>query len=684
MRLTQCVWIMIRRRPQVYLGLFLNAVVVTAVLFAYVGLYWQPDLAIFQHALRKPFWVICGLLVGVSFLALLYFLATLYRRRRRRQLGLFLFLGMRPRQGYAWVATETLVVGGCGIVGGVGLGVAIHMALFSFLQRFPGMSLLFPQYHFPLRALFFTVGLFFGLFVVLAVAIPLVLPRSRPAEPRCVDSEGGMSRYAWISLLALGTIVAICLFLPFHGLPGPPGGKEKVFLSFVLFVFCAGLSFLGIYQFYRRGMMIVAQVLRRWKSFSWQGLRLLWLGVLDRRLRGYAFSFSFLSVWFIGFMIVSCILAVFLHGWLSPGSAWSKHAKVFRGIEVSSSLPRYPQDPAGPFAVVYHWPQPDSGLPAELLEAQQREMAILAKLGWEPFAFSLFSVASSESWYFLFLSWREYRAIQQLASLPALPGAADHVLSSCTDCRGGAIEYALRRRFGATQIRYISPDEVQIPPHGMPFSSSRAGIWILGDAVYERLSRLPDAKQLRYVGYRLPAAGLTLDHLQFLYQVAQESGVWSFPIQWNPYHVALAYEEVWVLGWVMVTWAMLFLSFTVAAGNFLLFRIYLDLGDREQGYRDLLRLGIPVRYICQLVTQQMAVLFFSPLVLSILLSVCALVYAYRLLTFAVGYPSIEAVDSSLVMPISGVFVIFLCAQGLVFLLVRKWVVRNVARRWAGS
>lgn len=54
-----------------------------------------------------------------------------------------------------------------------------------------------------------------------------------------------------------------------------------------------------------------------------------------------------------------------------------------------SSLPRYPQDPAGLVAVVYHLPQSDSGLSAEWIEAQQCELASLAKLGWKSFAFSL-------------------------------------------------------------------------------------------------------------------------------------------------------------------------------------------------------------------------------------------------------------------------------------------------------
>lgn len=121
----------------------------------------------------------------------------------------------------------------------------------------------------------------------------------------------GTYRYAWISFFSLAAIVIICPFLPFHWLPRSMG---EVSLTFVLFLFCAVLSFLGIYQFYRQGMIVVVQSLRRWKHVAWRGLRLLWLGVLDRRLRGYAFSFSFLSVWFIGFILVSCILAVLLGG----------------------------------------------------------------------------------------------------------------------------------------------------------------------------------------------------------------------------------------------------------------------------------------------------------------------------------------------------------------------------------
>lgn len=676
MKLSQCVWTIIRRRPQAYVGLLFNAVIVTAVWFAYVGLYWQPDWAIFQDSLRGSFLIVSSLLVGVSFLALLYFLATLYRRRRR-QFGLLFFLGMRPRQGYAWVAIETLLVGGCGIVGGVGLGVAIHMVLFSFLQRFPGMSLLLLQYHFPSRALCLTVLLFLGLFVVLAVTIPFVLSRLRLRLSQRVDGEvcvpHGRCRQAWISLSSLGTIVVICFFLPFHWLPGE---DEQFVLSSILLVLCAVLSFLGIYQFYRQGMMVVAQSLRRWKWVSWRGLRLLWLGVLDRRLQGYAFSFSLLSVVFIGFMIVSCIVAILLgsggsSGTAQPGSMlWASQGLPLGGP------PRYPQDPAGPFAVVYRLPHPlDSGPDAEIKEALQREIATLVERGWEPIAFSLLSVPSLDRQRFRYLSWIDYQTIRQRAgvSLPTLSGAGNHALSSCATCQGGSIEHTLMRDFGVTQVQYGDRDEVQILPNGV---TQYVRIWVVGDRVYRRLSRSSDAQQDRYVGYLLPATGLTAAHLQFLYQLVQGGKMGP----WSAYNVALEYTRAWGLGWAVLTWVMLFLAFTVAAGNFLLFRIELDLGGREREYWDLLRLGVPMQRIRRLVTQQMGAIFFSPVVLSVLLSICALVYAYRLLASVGGNQSMENFyrqGLSLVMPVSVVFVVFLGAQGLIFLLIRKWVVRSL-------
>lgn len=74
----------------------MNVVLVTAVFFAYIGLYLQPDLEVFRNAVRRPFYVVCGLLVGISLVALLYFLAALYRRGAK-QLNLLFFLGMHNR-----------------------------------------------------------------------------------------------------------------------------------------------------------------------------------------------------------------------------------------------------------------------------------------------------------------------------------------------------------------------------------------------------------------------------------------------------------------------------------------------------------------------------------------------------------------------------------------------------------
>lgn len=163
--------------------------------------------------------------------------------------------------------TKTMVVGSCGVAVGVGLGVVAHMALlFSFQKMVSDVRLILPHYQFPVSALLLTVGVFLTLFMVLALAVPsLLLQPWLPLRSWLRRSSAGKGnvpctttyRYAWLSLLSLGTTVGISLFLPLSWLPDHEDAEEFLWTG-VLFVICAILSFLGIYSFYRQGMMVVA------------------------------------------------------------------------------------------------------------------------------------------------------------------------------------------------------------------------------------------------------------------------------------------------------------------------------------------------------------------------------------------------------------------------------------------
>lgn len=586
MTLSQCVWTMIHRRPLVYLGLFVNVVLMTAVLFAYIGLYLHPDLEIFWDVVRPLFHANGGLLVALSFLALFYFLATLYRSRRQ-QLGLLLFLGMQPRQWYVWVATEIIVVGGSSVAVGVGLGVVTHMALLGGFQGmvFDGRVML-SYYQFPVSALCLTVSAFLILFAVLAGVVPFLLLRRWPLPRtwlrRGSKCKGGVSgttyRYAWLSLLSLGTTVGICLFLPLSWLPDHK--DAKFFWTAILLVTCALLSFLGMYGFYRQGMMVVAQFLRRRRGWSWQGLRLLWLRTLDHRLRDDAWSFSLLSMSFIAMLISVSMVSVI--------------------IVVGGSSRLWGPVPIGPFAVVYRLPTKEAPAEAaEIQRVQQREMAELAVRGWKLVPFSLIRFPASPMT-FSFLSLQDYRVIQSFSGQRSslFPASGDPIFLPCKlqerdpACwqRWAATQPMLRQHLGTVdaqdrgqEVQLFPVDPVLDDLHVRGGQIYGDEVGILGDRIYEQVSRLPGMERTFYAGLIWPTGERTASSLQALHQLTQGDAVrWAFR-SGAVFNAALEYETLWRWGGGDAGRGRLFLVFHSGGGKLSLVPHLPRSGGSKQG-----------------------------------------------------------------------------------------------------
>lgn len=107
--------------------------------------------------------------------------------------------------------------------------------------------------------------------------------------------------------------------------------------------------------------------------------------------------------------------------------------------------------------------------------------------------------------------------------------------------------------------------------------------------------------------------------------------------------------------------------FFIAAGSFLYFRLYMDLEHDRFQYSALSKMGFTDQELDRSVTQQLALMFFVPVLLAILHSVFAFIALQRLF-----YLSIAAETGAV---LAG----YLAAQGIYFFFIRSRYLRNLKK-----
>ncbi|WP_149452737.1 ABC transporter permease [Pasteuria penetrans] len=305
-----CVVCMIRRRPQPYLGLLLNAIVISSVIFAYASFMFHPQLQMFKDTMESMFEFMFYVLMACSFFSIFYSLLTLYKGRQE-QLGTLLLLGMEPKQLRIMLASESMFIGFCAVIFGALLGVVLNLGFESFTTTFIEYAQL--DFHFSWGALGITVASSLIVFLSASIVMALFVRNQKVIQllrgKRRMDDKpeppGGSLR-ALVSFLFLEIVFSVLFFLPLDTF-----GKFPDSVKFIVPIGTV-LTFVGSYLFYRQGSVGLAKWFRWNRSFSWRGIRLLWMGNLAHRLRDNSRFFWFLSMLLlILFTSVSVVVALF-------------------------------------------------------------------------------------------------------------------------------------------------------------------------------------------------------------------------------------------------------------------------------------------------------------------------------------------------------------------------------------
>lgn len=283
------------RNKRIYLAHFLSSTFSVMIFFTYALLLFHPDL---KDGLRgssetvtllanQGFMIAEFIIFIFSFLFLLYSVGS-FLKTRKKEFGIFLIIGMTRKQMNRLLFMENMCIGIAAIAAGVGLGI-----IFGKLILLICGSLLAVEnslrFYFPLKAIALTAVAFLILFAVIALSSSLLIRKGTlidlvKSEEKPKPEPKASRLLAFLSVLLIG------------------GGYAGVFTfvwvtySFPLLLGSVIMVIAGTYLLFTQLSVYVIRALKRNQRLFFRKTNVLFLSELTYRMKDNAVMFFMVSV----------------------------------------------------------------------------------------------------------------------------------------------------------------------------------------------------------------------------------------------------------------------------------------------------------------------------------------------------------------------------------------------------
>ncbi|MFK0521445.1 FtsX-like permease family protein [Paenibacillus illinoisensis] len=283
------------RNKRIYLAHFLSSTFSVMIFFTYALLLFHPDLkdglrgsSETVTVLANQGFMIAEIIIFIfSFLFLLYSVGS-FLKTRKKEFGIFLIIGMTRKQMNRLLFMENMCIGIAAIAAGVGLGM-----IFGKLILLICGSLLAVEnslrFYFPLKAIALTAVAFLILFAVIALSSSLLIRKGTlidlvKSEEKPKPEPKASRMLAFLSVLLIG------------------GGYAGVFAfvwvtySFPLLLGSVIMVIAGTYLLFTQLSVYVIRALKRNQRLFFRKTNVLFLSELTYRMKDNAVMFFMVSV----------------------------------------------------------------------------------------------------------------------------------------------------------------------------------------------------------------------------------------------------------------------------------------------------------------------------------------------------------------------------------------------------
>ncbi|MBT2282809.1 ABC transporter permease [Paenibacillus polymyxa] len=635
------------RNKRIYLAHFLSSTFSVMIFFTYALLLFHPDLKEGLKGsngtvtlLANQGFMIAEIIIFIfSFLFLLYSVGS-FLKTRKKEFGIFLIIGMTNKQMNRLLFMENMCIGLASIITGIGLGIIFGKLILLICGSMLAVENSL-RFYFPLKGIALTVGAFLLLFVIIAMSSSLLIRKGSLID--LVKSEEKPKPEPKASrLLALLSVLLV------------GGGYAGVFtfvwvsFSFPLLLASVVVVIAGTYLLFTQLSVYVIRALKGNPRLFFRKTNLLFLSELTYRMKDNAIMFFMVS-------IIS--------------------ASSFTGIGTMLAI----ADPglssmSNPYAFSYmnSWDTPDSDRHIRQIEETLIDNQVPYVKG------SYAPLVENNNGNIIKLS--DYNRLAKAL------GYEERTLKQVDESFMTPSNLAVRKKYREQAEQGVSGGEInlEIDNQRVPVQLSTPGteivipfqgeinLYIVTDELFNKMR--PEYNE--EVG--MPEDFYSMRTVQFI--VKDWMGTRSFAPELiksiQDDHSDKGYYEVsaLVLDWlnskqtngiILILSGLIGIVFFTFAASFTYFRLYADLERDEAQYRMIGKMGLSRPELRNIVTRQLLLMFFLPLLVAVIHSSVAFVALQQLVDFSVFGYSLR------------IFLVFASMQILYFALVRWRYLRHM-------
>ncbi|PEW79771.1 ABC transporter permease [Bacillus cereus] len=636
------------RSKRTYLAHFLSSTFAIMIFFTYALLAFHPNLqgdlaaSITINTFAKSGLQLSqGLIFFFSFFFILYSVSA-FLKTRKKDFGILMLHGMSRSQLNKLVFIENIIIGIASILTGITIGMAFSKFILIMSNNLLMIDKGLPFYM-PFKAIGITFGAFFLLFLFISLFTSRLVNVEQLVELIKAEEKPKPEPKAslWLSLFAL-----ICIGLGYTAVFHSVNAIHYKDVKYILFMMATGVSFvvLGTYFLFTQLSVYVLRVLKKRENIFFKKTNILTISDLVYQLKDNARMFFMVT-------IISAVAFTAVGTCMGLGNS---------SIAESDS----------PFAFSY-----------QSYNNNQLEKAHLKKIERElhdgEFKFKRVTYSIKQVRDTLYNS----NFLSSVIKLSDYNKLAEALGFKEEDLKGENSSFIIPSRKVAntksnpTMFQFLHGN-ININMHvnkiltPKELQDKNQTIIIVPDAVYNQMLVNPEDHYGEYT-----INGFIVKDWEKTKKVAEKI-VSAFEKDNKGINEPVIYNEQYKFSSLISTWIVMKQSFGLAsimsvligivfftfAASFLYFRLYTDLERNQQQYKMIAKVGLSKPELKKIVTRQLALLFFLPIVIAITHSAVAFMALQNLADFSVLGSSVIVLICFLVMQI--IYFYFVRAQYL--------------------
>ncbi|USG66387.1 ABC transporter permease [Brevibacillus ruminantium] len=607
----------VSRNKRTYAAFFLSSVFSVMIFFIYAMFIYHPGVDSGQvHRYVAEGMKAAEYIIFLFAFFFLFYCVGAFLKRREKEFGILIMHGMTRGQQNVLIFMENMLIGAISILFGIGLGMVLGKLFFQFAGFLLDVEPL--PFYLPWEAMVLTIVCFFCLYVVISLFTLLFLKRSSLLELLQGNQRPKQEPKASVFLSLLAAVLLGLAYVLAFWVSGP--------LVIIMLIPVSALTIAGTYLLFTQLSVYLIRLLKRNKRFYWNHTNIVTLSDLTYRMKDNARMFFLVCiVSTVAFCAVGTLAAL---------------ASSITETTVKTN----------PFAFSYR-------ADADTKLNQQQVSKIEAALKDGGFAFEKVETTVKV------LSGGEDRsknvALIGLSEYNRIAGAAGQ-----DQVQVGPGEAIFFQRWPGEEL-----DREPFPVAGQSLQRKISSLMpVISSLNSSRIVVVPDPV----------FAQITADSLEqnFLYNVENwketdalskklmtelsegDTGPYSFQARAPLYHELKQLANTGLFIGLFVG-----LLFFVAAGSFLYFRLYTDLENDKRQYGAITKIGLTERELSRIVTTQVALLFFIPILVAIIHSAVAFFSLHSLLKLIL--------ITSVAKPTAIVLASFVLVQFVYFVIIRN-------------